>query len=85
MAVATSADLSLSRKSLHFFIFYFLNFALLSDPLNILWFARTQKHTQSLAHTLLCTALDTGGAVLHDRRGLVFMFVGAVFQRAGAL
>lgn len=44
----------------------------------------TLTHTH--IHTLcVCTTSDAGGTVLHDRRGLVFVFVGAVLQRAGAL
>lgn len=33
----------------------------------------------------MLATLHTRGAVLHDGSGLVFMFVGAVLQRAGAL
>ena len=82
MTDATLAGMSPSRMSLHFS----QNLAVLSDPLNIPGsHTHTHTHIHACTHTLVCTALDTGGAVFHDRRVLVFMLVGAVFQRAGAL
>lgn len=47
--------------------------------------SHTQIHTTTHTLRCVCTLSDTGGAVLHDGCGLLFMFVGAVFQRAGAL
>lgn len=47
--------------------------------------SHTHKHTLTNARSRVCITSDTGGTVLHNRCGLVFMFVGAVLQRAGAL